>query len=217
MSIQLINKNKIKADNYITLLMVIFYGLFAFFFHLEALMSVIVYPFGALIAYGALKIISFFNKRRITKRHPVQLLFGIVSIIVSILFIWYILSRPYINPTLIMPLISFPMIIVGFAGIIKGLMIDIYSTKQRIMTVIIGFLTILISFLIFGKIFSDLLFTIIALSLILLINVFSRAALYLSEFGLSIIHLKNLKIFFYIISDYLIYIDRSGNLVLSKV
>jgi uncharacterized membrane protein HdeD (DUF308 family) len=217
MSIDLINKNKIRADNYITVLMVIIYGLFAFFFHLEALVSLIVYPFGALVAYGALKIFNFFNNRNNPETHPITLLFGIVCIIVSILFIWFIMAQPAITSQLIMILISFPMIIVGFAGIIKGSMIELYSIKQRIMTVIIGFITIVMSFLIFGRLFNDLLFTILILSLTLLVNVLSRAALYLSEYGLSIIHLKNIKIFFYIISDYLIYIDRSGNLILSKI
>ena len=114
-------------------------------------------------------------------------------------------------------LISLPMIIVGFAGIIKGSIIDIYSKKHRLMTIIVGIITILITLLVFANLMNNLVFNIVALSLTFLFNILSRAALYLSEFGLSIVHIRNFKIFLYIISDYLIYIDRNGNLVLSKL
>ncbi len=44
-----------------------------------------------------------------------------------------------------------------------------------------------------------------------------RAALYLSEFGLSLLDKNNYKLFFYIISDYLIYVNEEGNIVLTKL
>jgi len=114
-------------------------------------------------------------------------------------------------------LITFPMIIVACAGIIKGFIIKIYSLKQRKMNIIIGFITFIINLLVLFNFLNNFLFNIVALSLTLLINIFSRAALYLSEFGLSIMHIKNLKLFLYIISDYLVMIDSNGNLVLSKL
>ncbi|MFX0037850.1 MAG: DUF308 domain-containing protein [Promethearchaeota archaeon] len=217
MSLELVNKKKIKADDYITILMVIYFGIFAFFFHLEALIALMVYPFVSLIAYGFLSILKYFYNKNTVERNLVKFLFGIVSVIGSILFLWYLLIQPNVTLDVLMILCSFPMIIVGFAGIIKALLIDSYSKKHRIMNVIIGFITIIISLLIFVNSFNDLLFSIIALSFTLLFNILSRAALYLSEFGLSIVHLRNLKIFFYIISDYIIYINRDGNLVLSKI
>jgi hypothetical protein len=61
------------------------------------------------------------------------------------------------------------------------------------------------------------LFNLISLFVILFVNILSRAALYLSEYGLSLMHLRNFKIFFYIISDYLIFVNHEGNLVLEKM
>jgi len=217
MSLDLINKNKIKADDYISVTIVIIFVLFAVFFHLEVLVSIIVYPFVSLAVYGVLKIIEFFNKRNARERNPIKFSFGIVSLIVSILFLWFILIQPNVTPHVLIALISLPMIIVGFAGIIKGSIIDIYSKKHRLMTIIVGIITILITLLAFANLMNNLLFNIVALSLTFLFNILSRAALYLSEFGLSIVHIRNFKIFLYIISDYLIYIDRNGNLVLSKL
>lgn len=217
MSLDLINKNKIKADHYISVTIVIIFVLFAVFFHLEVLVSIIVYPFVSLAVYGVLKIIEFFNKRNARERNPIKFLFGIVSLIVSILFLWFIIIQTNVTPHVLIALISLPMIIVGFAGIIKGSIIDIYSKKHRLMTIIVGIITILITLLAFANLMNSLLFNIVALSLTFLFNILSRAALYLSEFGLSIVHIRNFKIFLYIISDYLIYIDRNGNLVLSKL
>jgi uncharacterized membrane protein HdeD (DUF308 family) len=217
MSIDLIYKKKIKADDYISILIVVNYITFALFYHLEALISIIVYPFVALTIYGVIKIINFLNKKNTKEGSPIKFFFGIVSIMVSISFLWFMLLQPNFTSIVLMNLIAFPMIIVGFAGIIKGAMIDIYSRKHRKMTIIVGIITIILCLLIFLNVFNNLIFSIVALSIILLLNVLSRAALYLSEFGLSIVHLKNFKIFLYIISDYLIYIDRNGNLVLSKL
>ena len=56
-----------------------------------------------------------------------------------------------------------------------------------------------------------------SLSLIVLVNVISRAAMYLSEFGLSVLRLSNFKLFFYIISDYLLFVDQDGNIILNKI
>ncbi len=217
MSIDLIYKKKIKADDYISVLIAVNYITFALFYHLEALISIIVYPFVALTAYGVIKIINFLNKKNTKEGSPIKFLFGIVAIMVSISFLWFMLTQPNFTAQVAMNLIAFPMIIVGFAGIVKGVLIDIYSRKHRNVTIVVGIITILLCLSIFINIFDNIIFSIVTLSIILLINIISRAALYLSEFGLSIKHIKNFKIFLYIISDYLIYIDRDGNLVLSKI
>ena len=109
------------------------------------------------------------------------------------------------------------MMIVAFAGIIKGSIIDIYSLRHRTMNIIIGFVTLIFSLIGFFNLVNNFLFNIIALSLTLLVNIISRAALYLSEFGLSLVQIKNFKLFLYIISDYLIHVDRKGNILLSKI
>ncbi|MFX0006874.1 MAG: hypothetical protein ACFFA7_17630 [Promethearchaeota archaeon] len=217
MSIDLIYKKKIKADDYISVLIVANYVAFALFYHLEALISIIVYPFVALAFYGAIKIINFLNKKNTKERSPVKFFFGIVAIMVSILFLWFMLLQPNFTTRVLMNLVAFPLMIVGFAAIVKGVLIDIYSRKYRNVTIVVGIITILLCLSIFMNIFNNLIFSIVALSIILIINVISRAALYLSEFGLSLKQIRNFKIFLYIISDYLIYIDKDGNLVLSKI
>lgn len=215
---EIIDKNKIRADNYISILLVIGFLLFALFFKLEALLSIIVYPFACLAICGVLNIISALNKRNNATHGSLnKILLGIIFIIFSTLFLWFILSQNNVTSHRIISLITFPMVIVACAGIIKGFIINIYSLKQRRMNIIIGFITFIINLLVLFNILNNFLFNIVALSLTLLINIFSRAALYLSEFGLSIMHIKNLKLFLYIISDYLVMIDSNGNLALSKL
>lgn len=214
----IIDKNKIKADNYISVLIIVSFLLFALIFKLEALLSVIVYPFACLAIYGVLKIIGALNKRNNATHGSLnKILLGIIFIIISILFLWFFLSQPNVTSHRIIILITFPMIIVACAGIIKGFIIKIYSLKQRKINIIIGFITFIINLLVLFNILNNFLFSIVVLSLTLLINIFSRAALYLSEYGLSLFHLRNFKLFLYIISDYLVYVDRNGNLELSKI
>ncbi|MFW9880982.1 MAG: hypothetical protein ACFFG0_48590 [Candidatus Thorarchaeota archaeon] len=218
MDLEVINKNKIRADDYISIAVVVFYIIFALLYLMDAILSMIVYPFISLAVWGILKIIGTFNKRNNDNHGKLnKFLFGIISFVFSILFLWFILSQPNITPQRIISIIAFPMMIVAFAGIIKGLIIDIYSLKHRIMNIIIGIITLVFSLIGFFYLIRDFLFNFIAISLTLLFNIISRAALYLSEFGLSIVHLKNFKLFLYIISDYLIYFDRNGNIILNKI
>lgn len=218
----LIHKEKIRADNYITGFLVLFFLGFAVFFRLEWIMSVIVYPFVALFFYGILKIINSTNKRnRGNDKNLNRTLLGIVSIIFSVFFLYFILRQPNMSLQNIINLIAFPMVIVGVAGIIKGTLIGSYSVTHRTINVIIGFATLIVCGLAFFSpyIIPEALiwFNMVSLSMALLINVLGRAALYLSEYGLSLSHISNFKLFLYIISDYLIYIDHEGNVILDKI
>lgn len=213
---EIINKNKIKADNYISVFMIASYLLFALFFRLEAFVSIIVYPFASLGIFGVLKMVNALNKRNPVHGKGNKILVGTIYIIFSVLFLGFLFSLPGITSHIIIKLISFPLFIVGFAGIVKGMLIYIYLVKHRIINIIIGISTIIACFITFSSIVNNILVNMIVLSLTFLINVLSRAALYLSEYGLSLIHIKNFKLFLYIISDYIIYIDANGNLVLSK-
>ena len=219
MSIEdLIDKNKIQADNYITVIMVISYLLFVLFFRMEAFLAMVVYPFSALVIYGILKIIAAFNKRSNDGRSNLnKVLFGIISIVFAVLMLNLILSQPNITSNIIISLIAFPLTVVGYAAIIKGLIVNKYKVGYRIFNIFIGIATIVTCFLGMFYVITDFLVNILALFLILLLNILSRAALYLSEYGLSIIHVKNLKLFLYIISDYLIFVDRDGNIILNKI
>ncbi len=214
---EIIDKNKIKADDYISILMIGSYLLFALFFRLEAFISIIIYPFASLGIYGVLKIINALNKRNNAGRvKGNKILSGTIYIILSFLFSTFILLQPNITSHIIISLISFPLMIVGCAGIIKGMLIDIYLVKYRVISILLGLITIIVCFIAFSSVVNGFLFNMIMLSITFFMNVLSRAALYLSEYGLSLLHIKNIKLFFYIISDYLIYVDTNGNIVLSK-
>ncbi|MFX1376785.1 MAG: hypothetical protein ACFFA0_13330 [Promethearchaeota archaeon] len=220
--IRLIHKSKIRADDYVTIVLVISYLALFLFFRLEWIMSIIIYPFVALFFYGLIKIVRLASKRnRGDDRNLNRVLFGIISIIFSISFLFFILVQPNVTFHLIINLTSFPILIVGFAAIIKGYIIDSYSRNYRVINIILGLITIIIciaSFLTSAITPQDyILFHFVAFMILISANVLSRAALYLSEFGLSPLHFRNIIIFFYIISDYSIFINEEGNVFLQKI
>ncbi len=185
-------------------------------------MSVIVYPLIALFFYGILKIMNGAKKRNKGNIGNLnKFLLGITSIFLFIAFLSYLVSQPTVNTQNIINLGSFPLMIVGIAAVVKGILVNVYLRKYRILNIIIGITTIMLCFIAFaspllflGDVF---IFHMASLSLIVLVNVFSRAAMYLSEFGLSILRLSNFKLFFYIISDYLLFVDQDGNIILNKI
>jgi hypothetical protein len=220
--IEFIHKDKIRADDYITDFLIFGYILFALFFTLEALMSLFVYSLIALFFHGILKIVIGTNKRN--KGNPKNLnrvLLGIVSIAFSVTFLTYFVNLPEFTPQNLINLAAYPILIVGFASIVKGIIINIYSRKFRYINIIIGSITLIICMLslISYRIFppSPFLFHIVSLSIALTANIISRAALYLSEFALSLLHKNNFKLFFYIISDYLIFVNEEGDIILDKI
>ena len=220
--IDLINKQKIRADDRISVILVVGYILFALFLRLEAFISLIVYPFVSLIIYGIIKIINALNIRNKGKGdNTVKFMFGLVSMLFSIVFLMFILSFPNVTSQIILNLIAFPLLIVGLAAIVKGKMINIYLKKYRILNMIIGGITIIVCLLTFFSTAilpnNSFLFHITSLFIVLLLNIVGRAALYLSEFGLSLKHLQNFKLFLYIVSDYLLHIDINGNIILHKI
>ncbi len=79
--------------------------------------------------------------------------------------------------------------------------------------ILVGIFTLIIIVLAFASPEENYVIYSITLISFLIFNILSRAALYISEFGLSLVHIKNFKLFFYIISDYLINIDANGDLV----
>ncbi len=215
------HKDKIRAEDYITGFLLISYIIFAIFFTLESLMSLLVYPLIALFFNGILSIIAGTNKRN--KGNPKNLnkvLLGIISVVFSGAILNFFVKLPEITPQNLINLAVYPIAIVGFASIVKGKIIYLYSRKHRNINIIIGSITLIICMLALSyNIYqpSSFLFYIISLSITLTANIISRAALYLSEFGLSLLDKNNYKLFFYIISDYLIYVNEEGNIVLTKL
>ena len=217
MSLKEIRDKKIKADDYISVLLIASYIIYIIFFRLAALISIVVYSIASLGIVGVLKIINALNKRNAAYGKGNRILLGIIAIILSSLLLNLILRQPNVTSHNLILLISYPLIIVACAGIIKGIIIDVYLVKHRILNIIIGLATIIVCCIAFYSTVDSFLITIIMISLTLLINILSRAALYLSEFGLSLVYIRNFKLFLYIISDYLVYVDRNGNIELTKL
>jgi hypothetical protein len=219
---ELIHKDKIRADDHISGVLIISYILFALFFRLELIMSLLVYPFISLFFYGISKIVNGTNKRNKGNRKNLnRVLFGITSIILSIAFLNFFRIQPNVTFQNIINLAAYPILVVGFASIIKGRLINVYSRKFRDINIVIGAVTVVICLLallssrIFPPVFN--IFHVFSLSITLVVNIVGRAALYLSEYNLSVLNIRNFKLFFYIISDYFIYINKDGNIVLSKL
>jgi len=218
----LINKDKIRADSYILGFMVSFYLIFVLIFHIEGLFSIIAYPLIALLAQGVLKIFSSLNKRNRGRGNNInQFFMGLFYVIFTLCLLGFFITFPNITYQRIINLIAFPMFVVGIAGILKCIIIKVYSLKSRIINTVIGGITIELCIMAFFSplIFPEnfFLFHLISLSISLIFNIIGRAALYLSEFGLKLISFRNFKIFFYIISDYLLHVDSNGNLILDKI
>ncbi|MHA1986317.1 MAG: hypothetical protein ACW98D_06755 [Promethearchaeota archaeon] len=215
------HKDKIRAEDYITGFLIIGFLIFAVFYTLESLMSLLVYPLIALFFRGIVSIKV--GTAKINKGNPKNLnkvLLGIISIGFSVAILDFFVKLPEITPQILITLAVYPIFITGLASIVKGLIINIYSRKHRYINIFIGIITImfcmfaLFSYQIFYP--NSYLFHFVSLSILLIINILSRAALYLSEFNLSLFHKKNYKLFFYIISDYLIYVNKKGDIVLTK-
>ncbi|MHA2400281.1 MAG: DUF308 domain-containing protein [Promethearchaeota archaeon] len=219
---ELIDQRKIRADNYIIGFIIFSYTMFALFFRFDWVISITIYPFASLFVFGIIKILSFLRKKtnqggiRINK-----LLLGILSIVLSIFFLTLIISQPNVKTETIVNLIAFPIGVVGIAGLVKGIHIKLYSMKHRVINVITGAMTIIFSLLVLFISDSaqiNLFITqIVSLTFMLFINIICRAALYLSEFGLSLTQIRNFKLFFYIISDYLVSVNQDGNIILDKI
>jgi len=218
----LIDKKKIRADDYITYFLVFGYILLILFYKIEWIMSIIVYPFTALFFYGIISFIKGVHKRnRGESKNAVRVIFGLGIVLFSFVFLLFLFSREGVAGQNIINLIAFPILTVGFAGVVKGKIVDKYMIRHRIINIIVGVITMLVCIFIFlsSYIFTRDFFLIylLSLSVIVLMNLFCRAALYLSEFGLSLIHFSNFRLFFYIISDYLVFVNQDGNLILDKI
>ncbi|MFX1493270.1 MAG: hypothetical protein ACFFBZ_03205 [Promethearchaeota archaeon] len=195
-------KQKLLANNINTAVLfigVLFLGLFL---RLILVMSFIFYPMFSLLIYGTLKIRKGFTKKlNELSLKILNILFGIGCILFGIFFLIFLFSFPNVNLNQLIYLIAFPVIIVGIAGIVKGLIIKEYLFKYRAMNIYVGIITVIISIISFVLAENFFIFHISSLTMTIFLNIISRAAMYLSQFKLSL-KLANLRYFFYIINDY---------------
>ena len=198
----LLNKRKVFVDDVITALLLIIV-LYLIIFNIRlAIVSLGVYPFFSLILYGFYRSYKgIFTRNLDFILRALNLLFGIVSIIFSIIFINSLLSHRDAPASYSIYLLGMPIFLIGLAGLLKGLIVNVYSPNFRYLNIIIGATTVLIT--VIAIIFAEtgFMFHIFTLLTTLALNGIFRSALYLSEYGLSLKNVKNLKLVWFMMDN----------------
>jgi len=195
-------KQKLLANNINT--GVLFIGVLSLglFLRITFIMSFIFYPMFSLLIYGTLKIHKGFTKKlNELSLKILNILFGIGCILFGLWFLIFLFSFPNADLNQMIYLIAFPAMIVGIAGIVKGYIIKEYPYKYRAMNIYVGIITVIMTIITFVLAENFFIFHISSLTITILLNIISRAAMYLSQYKLSL-KLTNLRYFFYIINDY---------------
>lgn len=194
------NRRKLIVNNIVGISIIIVIITQLLFFKLIAIMSVVVYPMAVFIPYGLYAVYKTIINYHINLQIKIiKIALKIFYIILSVLFLNMLFSYPNITLSYIIYFISIPTSIIGLAGFLKGVMINVYSPLFRFLNILIGMFTVFYTS--FAIIFSELnfIFHLITLLTVLSFNGILRAALYLSEYGLKLNKMKSFKIVFYII------------------
>jgi len=198
----LMNKQKVLVDDIITVVLLTMI-LFIIIFNISlAIISLAVYPFFSLLLYGSYRAYkSIFDRNLNFIFRVLNLSFGIVSIIFSITFINTLLTHRRTPTSFSIYLLGMPIFLIGLSGLLKGLIVDVYSPNFRNLNIVIGATTVL--FTIIAIVFAEtgLIFHFFTLLTMLTLNGILRSALYLSEYGLSLKSFKNLKLVWYIMDN----------------
>ncbi len=198
----LVNKEKLRCDNIISIVLIGFILVLFVFFRLIVFVSLMVFPIFALFLNGIYYIYKGLVKKDKTLAIKIlRVILGIVYITFSTFILSIIFSYPHITSSYVIYFISIPAFLIGFAAILKGYIVEVYSSLYRKLNIFIGFLTCSITFL--ALFFSESFFIISLISLISLLslNGILRSGLYLSEYGLSIRNLKNIRLVFYLMDN----------------
>ncbi|MHA1197210.1 MAG: hypothetical protein ACTSVV_09625 [Promethearchaeota archaeon] len=207
--ILMLNKQKVLAEDIVLAFIIMTIIIMAMSFRVIIYMALIIYPMISLFIYGGSQVKKGIKtENEIDFKRFLRTFYGFSCITISTFIIIWILSPPTNTLSTILELLAFPLISTGFAGIIKGVIIKDYPLNLRMCNIIIGIITMIFS--IYGFIFPNImpLNQIFILLILLALNFFFRAAIYLSEFGLSIIPLRNLKIVFLIVNGYFLYLEE---------
>ena len=193
------NKRKLLVNNIVGVAIIIVIFAQLLFFRLIAILSIVVYPMSIALPYGIYRVYKSIADREIAFRAKIiKVIFQMAYIIFSMLFLNMIFSYPHITLSYIIYFLSIPTSLIGLAGFLKGVMIGVYSPFLRALNSLVGlFTTIYAVIAILSADFNFVLHFIVLLGA-LSINGILRAALYLSEYGLSLNEIKSFKLVFYI-------------------
>ena len=200
MSVRLLmNKQKLIVDDIISVILLTIIVFLAIFSQLLVLMSIAVYILFSLLLYGFYRFYkSIFDKKLNFLLRVLNLLFGITCIIIPSYILNIMFTRPNITASFIIYFLGIPIFLIGLAGLLKGLIVNVYSPLFRFLNVLIGATTVL--FTVIAIIFAEIgyIFHLSILLTTLTLNGILRAALYLSEYGLSLKSFKNLKLVWFL-------------------
>ena len=196
------NKRKLIVDDIISVLLLIILAYLIIFSQLLAVMSIAVYSFFCLIIYGIYRVHkSIFDRKLKFILKVLNLIFGITSVIFSSIILGIMFTRPNIPSSFILYFLGIPIFLIGLAGLLKGLIVNVYSPLSRFLNGLIGATTVI--FTVIAIIFAetDFMFHLFTLLTSLTLNGILRAALYLSEYGLSLTSFRNLKLVWFLMDS----------------
>ena len=198
----LVNKKKLRCDDIISVTLIISIVVLLVFFRLIMFISLMVYPFCSLFLYGIYYVYRGLAKIDETLNISVRkLIRGIVYLAFSTYMLLLFFSYPHITLNYIIYFLSFPVFFIGLAAILKGSIVEVYTPAYRKLNVLVGFLTVGFTFLALYYVEGYFILSLISLLGLLILNGILRSALYLSEYGLSIRNLSNIRLVFYIMDN----------------
>jgi hypothetical protein len=195
MSFQFFEKRKLLVDNIVVGIIIIVLAVWAFSSPLLIIMSAVVYPMSCLFIYGLMKTYQSLRDIELKGISKVLLLIlGVVSIIFSGYILILVFSQPPIPLSFILYFFSLPVFLIGIAGLLKGLIVTVYSPRHRKINITIGVVTSVAIWFAVLTTETLFIFNLFLLTGLLILNGLFRSALYLSEYGLVLNSVKNLKL-----------------------
>ena len=198
----LMNKQKLIVDDIISVFLIIIVYYLIVFNQLLGIMSIAVYSLFCLLLYGFYRFYKCIVDRKLKFIHKVlNLLFGITCIIIPSYILNIMFTRPNITSSFIIYFLVIPIFLIGLAGLLKGLIVNVYSPLFRFLNALIGAITVLFTIIAINFADTGYIFHIFTLLTTLTLNGILRAALYLSEYGLTLKSLKNLKLVWFLMDS----------------
>jgi len=196
------NKQKLMVDDIITVVLIVILFLLALGFRIFLLMSLIVYPLASLLIYGIGGTYKgIFNKKMKSIKKVINFILGIVYILFAIFMLTLLFTPPRIPINYVIYFLFIPIFLIGIGGVLKGLLIDVYSPLLRFLNALIGAITVI--FAIIALIYAETSFTfhLVTLLTTLTLNGILRSALYLSEYELSLKSFRNLRLVWFLMDN----------------
>ena len=200
----LMNKDKLRCDTIISISLIIVTLFLFIFYRLLTFMALIVYPLCATFIFGIYYIYKSLFKEKTTKTKVYKFIRGALYIAFSTFMLFLMFSSSGIRLDYVVYFLAIPVIFIGMAAILKGLLVDVYSPTYRKYNVFIGVISIIVPILDLYILNFYFLLSLISLIILLILNGISRSSLYLSEFGLTLRNFKNIKYVFYIMDNLIV-------------